>query len=151
MEGVQWGYASSPVIHEGKVLVQCDVLQQGFIAAFDVASGAELWRTKREPEVSTWATPTVDVRADRAQVICNGYKLIGGYDLATGKELWKLVGGGDAPVPAPVVVEDVVLITNAHGRLAPIYALSAEAEGEISPEHEARLWGHPNRGNYMPT
>ncbi len=150
MSGVQWGYASSPVIHEGKVLVQCDVLSQGFLAAFDVASGAELWRTKRA-DVSTWSTPTVDVRAGRAQVICNGFKHIGGYDLDSGKELWTLVGGGDAPVPAPVVFEDLVLITNAHGGLAPIYCISAGAEGLITPEHEAMLWCHMNRGNYMQT
>jgi outer membrane protein assembly factor BamB len=84
-------------------------------------------------------------------VICNGYQHIGGYDLATGAELWKLVGGGDAPVPAPVVVDDLVLITNAHGRLAPIYAISADAEGLIDTEHEAMLWHHLNRGNYMQT
>src|SRR5262245_21811286 len=150
MEGVQWGYASSPVIHEGKVLVQCDVLSQRWIAAFDVTSVAELWRTKREPEVSTWATPTVDVRADRSQVICNGYKNIGGYDLATGKELWTLVGGGDAPVPAPIVVEDMVLITNNHGR-GPVYAISASAEGAIDTENDAMVWWHPSGGNYMQT
>jgi outer membrane protein assembly factor BamB len=150
MQGVQWGFASSPVIHGERVFVQCDVLSQGFIAAFELASGKELWRTKRD-EVSTWSTPTVDVREGRSQVICNGYKHIGGYDLASGKELWKLAGGGDAPVPAPVVFEDLVLITNAHGRLAPIYALSALAEGELTPEHEGMLWCQLNRGNYMQT
>jgi outer membrane protein assembly factor BamB len=150
MTGVQWGYAASPVIHDGKVLVQCDALSQGFVAALDVATGAELWRTKRE-DVSTWSTPTVDVREGRAQVICNGYKHIGGYELATGKELWKLVGGGDAPVPAPVVISDMVLITNAHGRDNPIYAISAEAEGLIAPDHEAMLWCHMSLGNYMQT
>jgi outer membrane protein assembly factor BamB len=149
MTGVEWGYASSPVIHGGKVLVQCDALSQGFVAAFDVASGAELWRTKRE-DVSTWSTPTVDVRDGRAQVICNGYKHIGGYDLASGKELWKLVGGGDAPVPAPVVIEDLVLITNNHG-MGPVYAVSADAEGLIDPEHEAMIWWLRSGGNYMQT
>ncbi len=150
MSGVEWGYASSPVIHDGMVLVQCDALSQAFVAAFDAATGKELWRTKRD-EISTWATPTVDVRAGRAQVICNGYKHIGGYDLASGKELWKLVGGGDAPVPAPVVVEDLVLITNAHGGMAPIYAISTAAEGLIDPEHEAMAWWHRGKGNYMQT
>jgi outer membrane protein assembly factor BamB len=149
MEGVHWGYASSPVIHQSRVLVQCDVLSQGFVAAFDLESGKELWRTRRD-EVSTWATPTVDVREGRAQVLCNGYKHIGGYDLATGKELWKLVGGGDAPVPAPVVAEDLVLITNNHGR-GPVYAISAGAEGLIDPEHEAMIWWHKSGGNYMQT
>ena len=37
------------------------------------------------------------------QVILNGYKHIGAYDLATGKSLWTLTGGGDVPVPTPVV------------------------------------------------
>jgi outer membrane protein assembly factor BamB len=150
MSGVQWGFASSPVIHAGKVLVQCDVLSQGFVAAFDVTTGKELWRTKRA-DVSTWSTPTVDVRDGRAQVICNGYRHIGGYDLASGKEFWKLVGGGDAPVPAPIVTEDMILITNAHPDVAPIYAISAMAEGELSTEHESVFWYHRTRGNYMQT
>ncbi len=150
MRDVQWGYASSPVIHGDRVLVQCDALAQGFVAAFDVESGRELWRTKRD-EVSTWCTPTVDVRPGRSQVICNGYKHIGGYALESGKELWKLAGGGDAPVPAPVVAHDLVFITNAHGRLAPIYAILADAEGELDPEHEQMAWYSPNRGNYMQT
>ncbi len=150
MEAVQWGYASSPVIHSGRVLVQCDALSQGFVAAFDIGTGKELWRTKRE-EVSTWSTPTVDVRADRRQVICNGYKHIGGYDLDTGAELWKLTGGGDAPVPAPVVAHDLIFITNAHGRLAPIYAILVDAAGQLDAEHEKMAWYSPNRGNYMQT
>jgi outer membrane protein assembly factor BamB len=150
MTGVQWGYASSPVLHDGRVFVQCDVLSQQFVAAFDAATGKELWRTPRD-EVSTWSTPTVDVHGDRAQLICNGFKHIGGYDLATGEELWKLVGGGDAPVPAPIVVEGLVFITNAHGRLAPIYCVSADAEGDVTVDHEAMLWCHLNRGNYMQT
>lgn len=149
MTGVQWGYASSPVIQAGKVLVQCDVLSQGFVAAFDVATGKELWRTKRE-DVSTWSTPTVDVRDGRAQVICNGYKHVAGYDLASGKELWTLSSTGDAPVPAPVVAEDLVLITHAHNRAA-TYAISALAEGTLAPDHEAVIWSHAGQGNYMQT
>jgi hypothetical protein len=35
----QWGFASSPVIHEGKVIVQCDVQKDSFLAVFDVKDG----------------------------------------------------------------------------------------------------------------
>jgi hypothetical protein len=38
----QWGFASSPVIHDGKVIVLCDVLTNSFVAAFDLASGSFL-------------------------------------------------------------------------------------------------------------
>ena len=153
MPDAQWGFSSSPVLHDGKVIVQCDVQGQSFVSALDAATGKELWRTNRE-EVPTWSTPTVDVREGRSQVICNGWKHIGGYDLATGKELWKLVGGGDIPVPTPIVSHDLILITNAHGQMAPIYAIHAMAEGELTidpKECEGMAWSYPARGNYMQT
>ena len=147
----QWGFASSPVIHDGRLLVQVDVNGDDFLASFDVASGEEQWRTERD-EVPTWGSPTVDVRAGRAQVIVNGYKHIGAYDLGSGESLWSFAGGGDIPVPTPVVAHDLVYITNAHGRMAPIYAIDAMAEGEIVPgEETAGGWFHRNRGNYMQT
>ena len=148
----QWGFASSPVIHGERVLVQCDVQGGGFLAAFDLRTGEELWRVARD-EVPTWSTPTVHVSEERSQVIANGYKHIGGYDLATGAELWKLVGGGDIPVPTPVVASGLVIITNAHGPMAPIYALDAMAEGEVGTGEDDpwMLWFQPRRGNYMQT
>ena len=89
-------------------------------------------------------------------MIANGYKHIGGYDAETGKELWKLVGGGDIPTPTPIVANDLVFITSAHGRLAPIYAVYVDAEGAVSAEpgaegFEHMAWSNPRRGNYMPT
>jgi len=149
----QWGFASSPVIHGERVLVQCDIQVGSFVTALELASGKELWRTPRE-EKPTWCTPAVAEHDGRAQVICNGYFHTGGYDLATGKELWKLVGGGDVPVPTPLVHEDVVFLTSAHGRLAPLRALLLTAEGEIPAhpaESEHRLWELPNAGIYMQT
>ena len=34
--------------------------------------------------------------------------LIGGYDLKTGQEIWRMSGGSDIPVPAPVVGDGVI-------------------------------------------
>ncbi len=149
----EWGFSSSPVIHEDKVIVQCDIQKGSFLAALDLKTGKELWRTARE-EVPTWSTPTVDIRDGRRQIIVNGYKHIGAYELDTGKEIWKLVGGGDIPVPAPVVAHDLVFITNAHGQMAPIYAIDTMAEGELTIDAdtcEGMVWSYPTRGNYMQT
>src|SRR5262249_3384840 len=114
----QWGFASSPIIHDGKVIVQCDIQKNSFVAAFDVNDGSEKWIALRK-EVPTWGTPTVHAGKDRSQVICNGWYHIAGYDLETGKELWTLKGGGDIPVPTPIVANDLIYITNAHGSMAP--------------------------------
>lgn len=151
----QWGFGSSPVIFEDRVIVQCDVQSGSFLAALDVSDGRDLWRTPRN-DVPTWSTPTVHRGAGRTQVIVNGFREIGGYDLYTGQPLWTLTGGGDIPVPTPVVAHDLAFITSAHGALAPVYAIRITARDDITPldentpgEHLA--WWSPRRGNYMQT
>jgi outer membrane protein assembly factor BamB len=151
----QWGFASSPVIHENMVIVACDVQTNSFLAALDIKDGRELWRTPRN-DVPTWSTPTVDVRPGRAQVIVNGYHHIGGYDLRTGKELWKMGEGGDIPVPTPILAHDLVFVTSAHGRLSPIYAIRPNATGDVSLQSGAQTnqfvaWSVLRGGNYMQT
>jgi hypothetical protein len=151
----QWGFASSPVLHDGKVLIQCDVQKGSFVAALDLKDGREVWRTPRA-DVPTWGTPTVCTEGGRAQVVVNGWKHIGGYDLATGKELWRMTGGGDIPVPTPVVGHGLIFITNAHGRMAPLYAVRATATGDISLAGTAQsnahiAWSVPRGGAYIQT
>ncbi len=127
----EWGFASSPIIYNGVVIIQCDVVNNSFLAAFDVKTGGELWRAARE-DVPAWSTPTIYYNNNIPRIVVNGFKHIGGYDFKTGKEVWKLKGGGDIPVPTPVVAHDMIFINNAHGRMSPIYAIKTSAEGDIS-------------------
>ena len=48
MTNTPWGFGSSPVLHDAKVIVQCDVVSEQFLAAFDAKDGHELWRARRE-------------------------------------------------------------------------------------------------------
>jgi outer membrane protein assembly factor BamB len=151
----QWEFASSPVIHQGVVIVQCDALNTAFLAALDIQTGKELWRTTRE-DVPTWSTPTIHVGERQTQIIVNGFKHIGGYDFKTGKELWKISGGGDIPVPTPVVAHGLVFINSAHGRLSPIYAIKLDSDGDISlteekTSNESIVWSVRRGGSYMLT
>jgi len=152
---IQWGFGSSPIIYEDKAIVLCDVNNQSFITALDLATGKDIWRTLRD-ETPTWGTPTVHRSEDRTQVIINGYKHIGGYEVDTGKAIWRMHGGGDIPCPTPVVSNGLVFITNAHGRMRPIYAIKLEAEGDISLARDEKSnqyipWFYPRRGSYQPT
>ena len=151
----QWGFGSSPVIHRDRVIVQCDVQGGGFLAAFRLSDGAEIWRTKRE-DVPTWSTPTLHEAGGVTQVIVNGWKQIASYDAATGKEIWRMKGGGDIPVPTPVVAHDLIFITNAHGGPSPVYAIRTDAAGEIgseegSPGRRHLAWAVQRGGAYMQT
>lgn len=152
---LQWGFASSPVIHDGKVIVLCAVRGDSFLAAFDVTNGRELWRAARDPYPG-WGTPTVVIGENRRQIVTNGYKNIGGYDLDTGKELWRMRGGGDIPVPTPIVAHGLIFITNAHGGQAPVYAVRPSATGDITLQegetsNEYIPWAGMRIGNYMQT
>ena len=156
--GAQWGFASSPVIFEDTLIIQADVQKNSFLAALDVRTGNPLWRTPRG-DVPTFGTPAVvpytagggTGAVSGWQVVVNGWKHIGGYDLQTGKELWKLAGGGDIPVPTPVFLDGLVVITGAHGQARPIFAIRTDAAGDLTDNRSAIAWTQERAGNYMQT
>ena len=151
----QWGFASSPVIHDGVVVVQADVQKNSFLAAFDVKTGKNMWRTARN-DVPTWGSPTIHEAGGRTQVLVNGWHHAGAYDFKTGAEIWKLDGGGDIPVPTPIVGNGLVYITNAHGPKSPVYAIRETAAGDISLKDDQTstahiAWSVPRDGAYLIT
>ena len=152
---MQWGFASSPVLHEGKVIVQCDTLSEQFLAVFDATDGRELWRTPRK-EVTTWSTPVVATASGRRQIVVNGWKQIGGYYLKSGSALWWLNEGGDVPVASPILDGDRVILTSGHGKYRPMRAVRLNATGDVTPPemsatNQAVVWCHPRKGNYLQT
>lgn len=171
-KSAQWGFASSPLIHDGKVIVQCDVQTNSFIAAFNVKNGDELWRTERT-DVPTWSTPTIvkigDGDSSQTHILVNGWHHTGAYDFYTGKEIWKHDGGGDIPTPTPIVGtfgnEMLAYFTSAHGRFRPMMAIrltdsagkpNPAARGNITTSNlgetnAAIAWIHPRQGAYMQT
>jgi outer membrane protein assembly factor BamB len=129
---VQWGTASSPVIHDGKVIVQADVFGGSFIAAFALADGRELWRTPRD-EISSWATPTVVTTPAGAEIVTNGGRAIRGYDAATGAMLWSLGPSSEIAVPTPVFAGGLVFVGSGYLPEQPFYAVRPGGSGDISP------------------
>ena len=153
--GAQWETGSSPVLHDGKVVIQADVQKGSFLALFDAKDGREIWRVARA-DVPTWSTPTIHQVNGKTQILVNGMRHVGAYDFETGKEIWKLSGGGDIPVPTPVVHDGLVYITNAHGRDSPVYAIKETAAGDVSlkegtTSNDAVVWAAARSGGYMCT
>lgn len=151
----QWGFASSPVICDGKIVVLCDVQTNSFLAVFDLDQGKELWRIPRD-DVPTWGTPAVVKSGSQTQILVNGWHHTGAYDFATGKEIWRLNGGGDIPVPTPIVGNGLAYFTSAHGSGRPLRAVRLDATGDITPPslgatNASIAWAQPRSGNYMQT
>jgi len=152
---IQWGFGSSPILYKGKVIVLADVNNQSFMASFNAKNGKEVWRILRD-ETPTWGTPTIYEGKDQTQIIANGYKKIASYEVNTGKEIWWCRGGGDIPVPRPIISKDFVYLSNAHGKLRPIFVIDLKAKGNISlkgneTSNKYVVWYKPRRGSYIPT
>ena len=161
---LEWGFASSPIIHNGHVIVQCDCLNTNFVAILDIKTGREIRRIDRDGEVASWSTPLVVTTEDRQQVVCNGYRQMAGYDLKTGLRLWHLHDGGDIPVPTPLYAGGLIYLTSGHSR-SPTYAIRPMASGDLTPadvesaddetttakKDTGLAWWQPRDGSYMPT
>jgi outer membrane protein assembly factor BamB len=151
----QWEYGSSPIIYKNLVIVQADIQKNSFIAAYDIKTGKQVWKTPRE-ELSSWGTPTVYEGKDRAELITNGTKAIRGYDPLTGKELWRLGPMSEITTPTPFVGQDLIFVTSGYPPVQPIYAIRPGANGDISlkdgkESNEFIAWSKQRGGPYMPT
>ena len=151
----EWEFSSSPLIHKNVVIIQCDVMENSFVAAYDIKTGKELWKQDRD-EYPGWCTPNIYTDGEKDIVAVNGFKHRGGYDFNTGEEIWKMSGGGDIPVPTPIVGDDLVFFNSAHGKVSPIYAIQKNAKGDLTlaekeTSNEFVKWAKLRGGSYMGT
>jgi outer membrane protein assembly factor BamB len=155
VKSAEWEFASSPIIYNGILIIQCDVLENSFVAAYDVKTGKQLWKTMRN-EYPGWCTPNIYTNGGKTYVALNGYKQRAGYDLETGKEIWKMSGGGDIQIPTPIIGNDMIYFNSAHGQSSPIIAVKTNAVGDITlknneTSNEFIKWSLPRGGSYMHT
>lgn len=154
VESAEWEFSSSPVIFQDKVLIQADALNQAFVAVLDLHTGETVWKKERD-EISGWCTPNIYFDGSKARMVVNGYKHRGAYDLQSGEEIWRMSGGGDIPVPTPIVWKDLIFFNSAHGPNAPLMAVKNTVTGEIPyPESEDApgngiAWFYNRQGAYM--
>jgi outer membrane protein assembly factor BamB len=155
MKTAEWEFASSPVIYEDRLIIQSDVLENSFLAVFDVKTGNQLWKKERD-EIPGWCTPNIYTHNGKTSVVVNGYRHRGAYDFSTGEEIWKMSGGGDIQIPTPIIGDDLIYFNSAHGKSSPILAVKKSATGDITladgeDSNEWVAWSHPRMGSYMHT
>ena len=151
----EWGPASSPIIWNNLVILQCDTQNDSFLLALDADTGKTVWKTERE-ELPSWGTPTVAMTSVGPVLVANASNHIRGYDPRIGKELWRLGGSSKITAPTPVFSDDMFAVVSGRGPERPIFVVKAGARGDLTlPEgksnSEAIAWSRTGRGSYMPT
>jgi hypothetical protein len=103
----RYGYAPSPTLHDGKLIVSAEFLAGGFLAAFAVNDGRELWRTERKVKTS-YSSPIVASIGGRDQILLSGAAKVSAYDPENGGILWQIDGSPNATCGTMVWSEDTV-------------------------------------------
>jgi outer membrane protein assembly factor BamB len=108
-----FGEGSGTVVHGGRVYLQFDHQQEGFVVALNAADGKELWRAPRM-ENSSWSTPLVVEHNGARQLVVTADTKVKAYDTDTGKVVWEVAGLGTNPIPQPVQSGDTVLVMSGY-------------------------------------
>ncbi|HYB97477.1 MAG TPA: PQQ-binding-like beta-propeller repeat protein [Vicinamibacterales bacterium] len=151
----EWGPASSPIIWNGLVIVQCDTQADSFLLALNAETGETVWKTERI-ELPSWGTPTVASTPAGPELITNASNFIRGYDPKTGRELWKLGGSSKITAPTPIFAEGLHIIASGRGPERPVFAVRPGGRGDLtlpagSTSTAQVAWSKTGRGSYMPT
>ena len=114
----QHGFAMSPIVYDGGVIVANEQLGESFLAAYDCKTGKEKWRCPRKGGVQTaYSVPCILQLDDGSeQLIFNstGHGMTG-VDPKTGEPLWSIDVFNKRCVSSPVVARGLVFGSSGQG------------------------------------
>jgi outer membrane protein assembly factor BamB len=156
---LDFGTASSPVVHQGRVYLLHDSEADSYITALDARSGHELWRTARPATGlprSSWTTPFVWVNDRRTEIVTLGHAMVISYGV-DGRELWR-VTGMSMPTASPMSANGMLYVGSGSQGDAnrPFLAIAPGAAGDVSlangaTSNEFVRWRHPRASGYTPS
>ncbi len=138
----QWGFASSPVLFEDSVIVQCDTQDRAFVAALDIGTGKQRWVAERR-EYPAWSTPVLSTGPGGPLLITSSSRQTRAQNARTGAEVWSFADETEVRVPAPAIAGDRVVIGGGYPSGRRFFCLDARS-GRL-------LWNNPSGGPYTPT
>ena len=148
--GVQFGYGSSPLLHQGVLYLQnlqgMFTDDQSYVLAIDAKSGKTLWKVDRPTDgehetPDSYSTATLAKVGEKFILIVSGAGYVTGHDLETGREVWR--AGGLNPnnarnyrtIASSLVVGDTVLVPS---RRRPFIAFRTDGRGDVT--ESKKLW-----------
>lgn len=158
-EGGPFGPGSSPAIHGNRLfLVSDEHPGVWWLAAYDTASGKELWRNQQPKSTRGfgWSTPFVWQSGTRTELVTVSNRRVSSFDL-DGKPLWHLDGLSGSTTPTPFAADGLLYAASGFpGAFRPFYAIRPGATGDISlKEGETSnafvAWSNPMLATYLPS
>lgn len=114
-----YGHSSSLIAWKEKVFIQFDTNKGGRLIALNIQTGESIWDIKRTSHIS-WASPILIEVNGKMQLVTTSEPSVAGYDVNTGKELWKVDCMMGEVGPSPGFGNGLVFATNEYATLAAI-------------------------------
>ena len=139
-----WGTASSPIIFEDLVIVNCGPGLRAFWIAVDKQTGRDLWQweppeaksVKVEEFRGSWSTPVIHGTGPQALMFLSMPTRLYAVEPRTGKVRWSCGGLSKLVYTSPLVTkETVAVMCGYHG---PSLAVRRGGQGDVTKSH--RLW-----------
>jgi len=158
--GLNWGYASSPLLLDDSLYVQVlhgmKTDDPSYILRIDKKTGKTIWKVERPTNAirespDSYTTPALLRYGKIVEIVITGGDCVTGHDPATGKELWRANGLNPDNDPfyrivaSPVIFNEIIY---APTRVKPLLALKAGGRGDVSSSHV--IWSTVN-GPDVPT
>lgn len=158
--GLNWGYASSPLLYDNGLYVQVlhgmKTDDPSYVLRIDPSTGKTVWKVNRPTDAQaespdSYTTPALARVGNATEIVVTGGDVVTGHDPATGKELWRADGLNPTNdryyriIASPMVIGDVII---APTRQRPMLALKPGGRGDVTTSH--KLWEF-NNGPDVPT
>ncbi|HEY0875122.1 MAG TPA: PQQ-binding-like beta-propeller repeat protein, partial [Vicinamibacterales bacterium] len=147
--GLNWGYASSPLLKNGALYVQVlhgmKTDDPSYVLKIDGNTGKTIWHVERPTPAlhespDSYTTPAWTEAGGRPELIITGGDVVSGHDPETGAEYWRADvlnpqrGRAYRIVASPTVVGDLII---APTRVNPMVAIRPGGKGDVSESHVA--------------
>ena len=131
------GNGGTPALADNKLIFSCDGARDPFVIALNTQDGSQAWKVDRSIDAKrkfSFSTPLVLKTTTGTQVLLPGSDMIGAYDPANGKEIWRATYDGYSVVPRPVVGHGMVFFSTGFDR-AKAMAVQLGGKGDVTETH----------------
>lgn len=137
------GPGSSPVIVDGNVVLVCDGIDKQFIAAVNLESGKEVWKTNRPPINAqsgefekAYSTPLLIEVNGKPQLVIPGAGWIAAYEPGSGKEIWRARhGDGFSVTPMASFDSGMIVFSTGYAQQTQLVGVDPSGAGDVTESH----------------
>jgi outer membrane protein assembly factor BamB len=135
----QFGNGSSPLLYGDMAILWCGPNQKegrNYLLAVNKRTGETIW--EHDEKVGSWGTPLIVNVEGQDQLLLSLVPHLKGFDVKTGKELWRCDGLNKYVYTSPLYGNGVAVAMSGYTGAA--LAVKIGGDGDITSD---RLWYHP--------